>query len=487
MHLLPIVLVITASALGASALAIPALWFLAPLALTLFFYVLWRRTGSYQEALLYGFVFGIITASAGVVWFWDAFPLDWMNIESRHIQWGVLATTWGIVSLSLSLGPALAALGIWKMRENTFAAIVAALFWVLAEEGRMWGYALLTWGAQSLMGAHFSMAALGYALTENPYLLQIAAFGGLAPLNAAVGFMGAGLALSVYALATRRVTTPALIGSFVLCVVLALPLVAPQEISSRPEPLRVALITTSFPIEDAEKAPETLRVLLGDAAARSPDIVVMPEGFGVRKAYPDEPERQEALSRLFGATERLILSADTVQDEYSMRVRLFYDSTTEGELERYDKMFLIPLGEYSPYFASVLYAPFQDKGVESHLSKVQNRLERGDGVTTARYHGEIVGALLCSDSLSPSLYRAQAREGATLLANLSNAAWFRGSHLVHARLVQLGRVHAVANRAYFVQAGNLSPSFALAPDGRIVAESAWGTESVLTVEIPSSP
>jgi apolipoprotein N-acyltransferase len=482
MHFIPLALVIVGSALGAGALAIPSFWFLAPLALGLFFYALWHRTPFYPHALLYGFVFGFVTGGAGVFWFWDAFPLDWMGIQNESMQWMVLATTWLVVSLSLALGPALAAVAIWATRSNSMAAIIAALCWMLAEEGRMWGYALLTWGAESLFGSHFSIAAMGYVLAENHYLLQIASLGGIAALNATVALLGAGIAAIAYAILTKRLDRRVVIGTAAMGIALLLPLpLGPEEAPVR-EPLQAALIGTSFPLTGATEVEGRLRSLLAQAASSSPDIIVMPEGFGVRKAFP-EAGREDVLAGLFGP-EALILSADYVHEGDATRMRLSYGHTAEGELTRYDKLFFIPLGEYSPYLAAPLYAPFRDRGVESHLGKVRNRLARGDGVTATAFKGRVIGALLCSDSLSPHLYRAQAaRYGANVLVNLSNEAWFHGTPLVHERLVQIGKVHAVANRAYYLQASNLAPSFAISPNGALIAEST-GAESVLVVELP---
>jgi len=100
-------------------------------------------------------------------------------------------------------------------------------------------------------------------------------------------------------------------------------------------------------------------------------------------------------------------------------------------------------------------------------------------------HGVRIAGLLCSDIVSPYLYRKFVQEQKPdLLINLANHFWFHGSRTLHSKTLQMARVHAVQNRLPMIVANNVAPSFALDPAGRVIAQSSWGARGVLYVELP---
>ncbi len=100
------------------------------------------------------------------------------------------------------------------------------------------------------------------------------------------------------------------------------------------------------------------------------------------------------------------------------------------------------------------------------------------------FKGVKIGSLLCSDLLSPSLYRTLShREGAQILVNLANQFWFHHSHTLYWKTVQMARVHAIQNRSPFILANNAAPSFALDRRGNFIAESDWGKTKALYVSV----
>jgi apolipoprotein N-acyltransferase len=100
------------------------------------------------------------------------------------------------------------------------------------------------------------------------------------------------------------------------------------------------------------------------------------------------------------------------------------------------------------------------------------------------FKDSVVGGLVCSDFLSPVLNRELAHlHGATVLVNSANPAWFHDSRILYTKTIQVSKVHAVQNRAYYLQASNGSPSFAIDPTGKIIAETAWKETTVLPVDL----
>ncbi len=125
----------------------------------------------------------------------------------------------------------------------------------------------------------------------------------------------------------------------------------------------------------------------------------------------------------------------------------------------YDKVHLVPFGEYVPlgrllFFVRALAVVSEDfaPGQEGHL------LDAG---------GVKLGPLICYESIFPELARAQRQRGARLLVNQTNDAWFgptgaSAQHLSHLVL------RAVENRLAVARAANTGISGFVLPDGRVV-------------------
>jgi apolipoprotein N-acyltransferase len=363
----------------------------------------------------------------------------------------------------------------------------------------MWMFALFTWSSKSLPGPHFSAAAAGYPLTESFLLLQLARPLGLDALNFMVAMIAAAAAVVVHVqqrvwrrLAWLQVAAVVLVLSF--CSWLTRPRHAEAEGARS---LRVAIITeqddfTSDRYEDG--AAITQRIAAAAAIVPPVEVIMLPEEISLTSIFWFEEESDDFLARVFGEREVLLLHTrndhyphDEDPDAPEMK-KLAYESTTQGIIGRYKKQMLMPLGEYAPSFARMFYAVIGDPDIEAHLEDVdQVALERRMPEAVA-FRGMRFGGLMCSDMLSPVLYRHLAREErADVLVNLSNQFWFHGSPRLHHKSLQMARVHAVRNRLPLLVANNMAPSYAFDANGRLLAESAWGESGVMVVEAPVSP
>ena len=142
-------------------------------------------------------------------------------------------------------------------------------------------------------------------------------------------------------------------------------------------------------------------------------------------------------------------------------------------------------GEYSPYVSRVIFKILNNKTINDHMENLGGALVRGSHPVAVPYHGFVFGGLLCSEILSPHLYRdLVTKYDANILVNLSHTAWFGPSHTLFVKEKQMARVHAVQNRTYFIQTSNGFPSFVLNPSGESIAETKEGETTVFTVDIP---
>ncbi len=470
---------VLAAALGvALGTLFPTLWFLALLGLGLLFFVLRSRTSSALRASLYGFIVGIASGGAGVWWMWDMLPIHDPVGIAPLTQIIVAGSVWGMTALLAGIATALAALLLYLFRGNAFFALLAGVVWVLQEETRMWLYAVFSYSPESLFGPHFSQTAAGYALAENGYLLQLAHFGGIAALNFSIAALAASAVLLIHGASGRIRSLPARVALVLTLSILAAPLAAPHDAQTFP-PLRVAIIS----LASAPDAPRMVE-LLRHAASSTPDLVIIPESDTLESFLPEERTRKNVLHTLFSNTEGLVVSAGYETAGGKTHSVLAYTDSLGRRIESYRKMFLMPQGEYYPLAALPLFSLSGDPKMSEYVKDAGHRLVRGNGLIAVPFRGSILGGLICSELISPYLYKELARgQGANILINLANPSWFHGSRSYFDKTVQIAKVQAVENNAPMLVANNGSPSFAIDAYGSLLAKAAWGKDEILFVAL----
>ncbi len=142
----------------------------------------------------------------------------------------------------------------------------------------------------------------------------------------------------------------------------------------------------------------------------------------------------------------------------------------------YDKIHLVPFGEYVP-LQQIL--PFVRKMVTAigdfHPGESPTPL-----LTSA---GASVGVSICFESIFPDIFLEQIRQGADLLANLTNDAWFGKSAAPYQHLSMLA-VRAVETRRWIVRAANTGISAFIDPCGRIISETPLFQTASLVDRVP---
>jgi apolipoprotein N-acyltransferase len=130
-----------------------------------------------------------------------------------------------------------------------------------------------------------------------------------------------------------------------------------------------------------------------------------------------------------------------------------------SEAGRYDKIDLVPFGEFIPPMFSFVNRITQEIGdfAPGHDIKVLNAA------------GHRLGVFICYESAFPDLVRQFSREGADVLVNLSNDAYFGHSEAREQHL-SLVRMRAVESRRYIVRSTNDGITAVIDPAGRVVRQ-----------------
>jgi apolipoprotein N-acyltransferase len=462
--------------------------------LALFFYTLAEQGKNILKAGLLGLLFGTATGCAGTAWFLETLPLDFLGIQNGAVQIVAVTMTWLYVGLSLGAPISITAVALNALGRSAIYPLAAALIWMLSEIARMWSFAVTTWAPSSLFGPHFSAAAIGYAVTENPTFLQLAHPFGLDALNVAAAFIAGQLAMIPRLFSADRRVIPAALQALATVVIMVIPKTLDRSASSSNSSasLRFALISENIPSVRELESHEVVKELLIRAAQAQPavDVILLPEEFSLTSIFWSRDEAAAFIKQYFGSRDVLIahsrneLFPAEETNSFTDPKKLVYDSTTSGEVGRYVKLLLMPLGEYAPAFTKTFFSAIDDADLQMYLDEVVQLPPPGRDVAGITYRNVTIGGLLCSDILSPHLYRRLARNHRPdVLINLANQFWFHGSNLLHYKTIQMARVHAVQNRLPFLMANNTAPSFALNSAGSVIAQSEWGSRAVLIIDV----
>ncbi len=369
-----------------------------------------------------------------------------------------LALYWGGVAgavawLRVPLGPA----AVW----------LAPAFWVAGELARTYALSGYPWGL------------LGYVPSGRLAVIQIAAWTGVYGVSFLLALVNTAVAWALLGRATSAVVASALVAAASTGAALAVGVAhsAPTA-ASFPVALVQGNIDQAIKLDPVYQQ-DTLEVYadLTRRAAPGSRLIVWPEA-AVPAYVHYEPWVLAWLSRLAAevGTPLLVGAPDAREDDRATR---FLNSAflvePSGLRARYDKMHLVPFGEYVPlkgllFFVEAIAAEIGDftPGRERVIFPLQ---------------GAPFGTVICYEVIFPALFRGFVREGARFMVNITNDAWFgdSGGPLQHLAMVPL---RAVENGVAVARAANTGVSALIHPSGRIEPQLGLFRRGVLRVGVP---
>ncbi|TXS49441.1 apolipoprotein N-acyltransferase [Streptomyces sp. OR43] len=431
-----------AGALPALAFPAPGLWWFAYVSLVPLLLLI-RSAGTGRGAACEGWLGGAGYMLAVHHWL---MPSLHVFIVVLAALLGLLWAPWGLLVFRLLRRPVSGA-------RVVAAVVVVPCGWLMIETVRSWEGLGGPWGL------------LGASQWQVPPALRLASVGGVWLVSLVVVAVNTALALLLTAPAARAVAVATLMAGSV--AVGAVWVWAPQ-----PEPSGTARIAVVQP--GVVEGPGSVRRRLARSeeltrslAGRDLDLVVWGESsVGVDPVRrPDVTARIAALARLVGAD--VLVNVDARQTDASGRTGIFKSAVLVGAQgltgDRYDKMRLVPFGEYVPARSALGWATSMGKAAG------EDRL-RGTGpvtMTPPGAHGLRIGPLVCFESAFPDMSRRLTRDGARILVAQSSTSsfqhgWAPGQH------ASLGALRAAENGRPMVHATLTGVSAVYGPRGQRV-------------------
>jgi apolipoprotein N-acyltransferase len=140
------------------------------------------------------------------------------------------------------------------------------------------------------------------------------------------------------------------------------------------------------------------------------------------------------------------------------------------EILQYDKMHLVPFGEYVPPWA------FPD--LIGKITTEVGNFAPGSSYRVAPTPNGALGVFICYEDIFPQLVRRLTLAGAQVLVNISNDAWFGHSSAAEQEL-EMARLRAIENRRYLLRSTNDGITAVIDPYGRIEKQIARDQTAVM--------
>jgi len=407
-----------------------------------------------RVAALCGFINGALFYPLAVPWIATV-----MRQYGDNISWPAAAGILALMTLAGTLFPIVFALCVARVSKKNLAiaCALAPFLWVTLEFAR---------AHLPIIG--FPWNLIGYAASGNLAFVQICSLTGIYGLSAVVVAFNALLA---WAIASRSSKSRRIVLGTAIALV-ATGAIGPRLVPQAKADHVAHLVQTNFAQEEIypsnwmqTHAPDMqqIELLSVDAAIKSPGVIVWPEvpaPFTLQDpkftAIADRIARNSGQDFLVGIVDWK-LSPDRKWLASNSAVLL---DPAGQRLFTYDKIHLVPFGEYVPLRKYLFFA-------HSLIDSIGD-FTPGHEYSVGQLPGGRFSVFICYEAIFPGEIRRFAENGAQLLINISNDGWF-GRSSAPAQHLMMARVRAVESRRWLLRDTNTGFTVDVDPYGRIVA------------------
>jgi len=395
------------------------------------------RHSAPRRAFLYSWLVGAVFFTIGVRW------LRFVTVPG-----------WLLLSAYLSLYFAL--FGYFYKVMARWRFLFAPFIWIALELAR----------ARLLTG--FPWFSLGYSQATLLPLIQVADFGSVYAVSFIILLVNVALAEVAAAISARSkvaVRRAALASAAAALLVLAAIAYGAWRLRTIPieQGPRVAVVQGNIPQSVKESHGTAYEVLAGHLALSdtvqegSVDMILWPETMvlvplnlseGYRAILADLAQEKKA--------HLLVGAHSAIEGKYYNSAYFFSDDGIL--LGRYDKLHLVPFGEYIPLGRFLSFI--------SRIVPYEEGLTPGAAPVVFRLGNLNFSVLICYEDTIPDLVRGVAPPYPGFLVNLTNDGWFRGSAELEQHL-EISSFRAIETRMGLVRAANTGISALISPTGEV--------------------
>jgi apolipoprotein N-acyltransferase len=412
-------------------------------------YVLSLRELTLRNAFLIGYICGIIWYAGTCFWIYHTMHL--YGGLSKPVSVGI------VVLFCLYLG----------LYHGVFGA---ALAWVAGERNTKTAIFVspFIWVAVELMRYHitgFPWDVLGTAAVDNLGIAWLARWTSVYGLSFLIAFVNATFAWALY----RRSLIDAIVA---LALAGGLQACSAYNPPSSPAPYKATLVQQNIPINPPGTwTPDYFDRVMFDLANMSHapsdsrnDVRLMVWPESPSPFYVTDVKFRTWISTLARDQKSFVIAGslgtgDNEREVYNSAVFINPSGDFSG---RYDKMRLVPFGEYVPFKQTLFFA--------EKLTREVSEFSRGNKRNVFDLGPGKAGVFICYESIFPNEVRQFAQSGANVFVNISNDGWY-GPYGAPGQHLNMARMRAIENDRWILRATNTGITASIDPYGRVVARS----------------
>ena len=434
------------------------------------------RAATPGQAFLLAYVCGILWYAGTCYWIYDTMrqygglssPAAMLALFLFCLYLGLYHGLFGLL-LGVLAGPG---------RDHRRCLVVAPFLWVAVELART-------------RFTGFPWNLLGIAQVDNVPLSRIAAWTGVYGISFEIVLVNVAVAAAF--LVVRKKRTALLVAALAAAVVLQAGRLIEAPVA--PADHAALLVQQNVPVSadwTKDYYQQTLRELTEltvkssamNPSAISPrlttatkiDLIVWPESPA--PFYTNDPLFRDALSEMARQTKTWTVAGtigiSSAMSSPGQGSKIFNSAvliSPHGEwTARYDKVHLVPFGEFLPFPKLFAFA--------GGLTKEVGEFQHGQSHTPLDAGGTKLGTFICYESIFPDEVRQNAATGALVLVNISNDGWY-GDSGAYAQHLNQTRMRAIENDRWLLSATDTGKTAAIDPWGRDVASLPRKERSVL--------
>ena len=405
------------------------------------------------QGFLLGYICGIVWYAGTCYWIFDTMrQFGGLNVPMALLVLFLFCCYLGLYHGFFGLLISLLA----RPRDDRRALVMAPFLWVAVELART-----------RITG--FPWNLLGTAQVDNVALSRIASWTGVYGISFEIVLVNVALASAFLIPRPKR-------GPMLVAAVAAAAVLQAGQLVEAPaaHPDHAALLVQQNISVSADWTPAYFQQTLGEltnltvkSAANANlkiDLIVWPESPA--PFFTNDARFRDTISGLGRATNTSFVVGAIGSDASHPNAEgpLFNSAalvSPRGEwTARYDKIHLVPFGEYLPFPSLFSFA--------GGLTKEVGQFERGSSRLPLDAEGKPLGVFICYESVFPEEVRQFASNGAQVFVNISNDGWY-GDSGAYAQHLNQTRMRAIENNRWILSATDTGVTASIDPWGHIVA------------------
>jgi len=416
-------------------------WFLAWIGLVPLLVAIARRPAP-GRALILGWATG--TVFFYVTCYWLTYSMIHYGGVPAVLAYLLLIPGAVVIGIFPGIFAALMALAI--RRWGHMALLLAPVFWTAMEWARL-GVTGQLWNA------------IGYSQAFHSALIQPAIWGGVYAVSFIILAINSAVALLIINWSSETRVVAGLVTAFVVGVLLITPSLPFTGLSDYSSHVKIVALQPNVPMKAVKSVEETKELLNRHLSLSTNALKSLPTGHASLVVWPESPMNfTYASDRAFqevvrsftqeNRTSLILNSLEPAPSNGSYNSALLINE--EGRLiSQYDKIRLMPFGEYVPL-------PQWLPGA-SLITGIVGEFTPGSRYTVMHvgqgYEGYSAGVFICIESAYPWIPRRLTNEGADVLINISNDGYLGPTAVMRQHLAN-AIFRAVENRRPVVRVTN---------------------------------